>query len=237
MTSDPELLEDPRLRNKRFVFEDRTHAGILLAERMKEYEGKDAFLFAIPAGGVPVAVVLAKRLHLPVDILVIRKIHIPWNREAGFGALSWDGTLFFNELLLNHLGLRGEEVERCIEEEKKEIEKRLTMFRRAKPFPDISGKTVIVVDDGLASGFTMLVAASSLKKQGPKEIIVSVPTASTSAIDLISTEVDRIFCLNIRGGRTFAVADAYHNWYDLGNEDVVRILNEAGYYETQDFIR
>jgi predicted phosphoribosyltransferase len=236
MVSDPEIIEDPRLRNKTFVFEDRAHAGILLAERMKEYEGKDAFIFGIPAGGVPVAAVLSKQLHLPFDILVVRKIHIPWNREAGFGALSWDGTTIFNKPLVARLGLRREEVERCIVEEKKEIEKRLRMFRGAKPFPDISGKTAIVVDDGLASGFTMLVAVSSLKKKGPEETIAAIPTASASAIDLIRNEVDRIFCLNIRGGRTFAVADAYNNWYDLENEDVVTILKEAGYYETQDFI-
>ena len=232
MVSDPEVIEDPRLRNKTFIFEDRVHAGILLAERMKEYEGKDAFIFAIPAGGVPVAAVLSKRLHLPIDILVVRKIHIPWNREAGFGALSWDGTIFFNEPLLSLLGLRREELERCIAEEKKEIEKRLAMFRGAKPFPDINGKTAIVVDDGLASGFTMLVAVSSLKKKGPKETIAAIPTASMDAISLIRNEVDRIFCLNIREGRTYAVADAYKNWYDLENEDVVTILKETGYYET-----
>ena len=227
-----EILEDPRLRNKTFVFEDRSHAGTVLAERMQEYKGKDAFIFGIPAGGVPVAAVLAKRLHLPFDILVVRKIHIPWNKEAGFGALSWDGTILFNEPLLTHLGLRREEVEHCIAEEKEEIEKRLKMFRGAKPFPDINGKTAIVVDDGLASGFTMRVAVFSLKKKEPMEIIVAVPTASLSALSLIRNEVDRIFCLNIRGGRVFAVANAYKNWYDLENEDVVAVLKEAGYYET-----
>jgi len=222
-----ELIEDLRLRNRTFVFKDRDHAGTLLAEKLAEYTGKEVVLFAIPAGGVPIAAVLSKRLQVPFDVLVVRKIHIPWNREAGFGAVSWDGTIRFNEPLLALLGLTENEIARCIAAEKEEIEKRMRLFRGQKPFPDISGKIAIVVDDGIASGFTMLVAISSLKKKEPKEIIIAVPTASMSAIQMMSTEVDKIVCLNIREGRTFAVADAYKKWYDLENEDVVKILKEA----------
>jgi putative phosphoribosyl transferase len=226
------LIDDPRLRNRTQVFEDRAHAGTLLAEKLAEYTGKDSVIFAIPAGGVPVAAVLSKRLQVPFDVLVVRKIHIPWNREAGFGAVSWDGTIRFNEPLLALLGLTQHEIDRCIADERGEIERRVRLFRGQKPFPDISGKTAIVVDDGIASGFTMLVAILSLKKKEPTEIIIAVPTASMSALQMMSIEVDKIICLNIRAGRTFAVADAYKKWYDLGNEDVVTILKEAGYYKT-----
>jgi len=90
-----EIIEEPGLRNKTSVFEDRYHAGNLLAEKIKDYTGKDAFILAIPAGGVPLAAVLSKRLNFPFDVLVVRKIHIPWSREAGFGAISWDGTILF----------------------------------------------------------------------------------------------------------------------------------------------
>jgi putative phosphoribosyl transferase len=223
------LIEEPRLRNKTFVFEDRAHAGTLLAEKLTGYTETDAFIFAIPAGGVPVAAVLSQRLQVPFDVLVVRKIHIPWNREAGFGALSWDGAILFNEPLLELLGLTQEEIERCIVDEKKEIKKRLRMFRGDKPFPDVVGKTAIVVDDGIASGFTMLVALSSLRRKKPKEIVVAVPTASLSAVQMIRTEADTVVCLNIREGRAFAVADAYKKWYDLENTDVVAILKEAGF--------
>jgi putative phosphoribosyl transferase len=226
------LIDDPRLRNRTQVFEDRDHAGTLLAEKLAEYTGKDSVIFAIPAGGVPVAAVLSKRLQVPFDVLVVRKIHIPWNREAGFGAISWDGTIRFNEPLLALLGLTQHEIDRCIADERGEIERRVRLFRGQKPFPDISGKTAIVVDDGIASGFTMLVAILSLKKKAPTEIIIAVPTASMSALQMMSIEVDKIICLNIRAGRTFAVADAYKKWYDLENEDVVTILKEAGYYKT-----
>jgi putative phosphoribosyl transferase len=230
-TKSGKLIEEPRLRNKTFVFEDRSHAGTILAEKLKDYAGTDAVIFAIPAGGVPVAAVLAKRLQVPLDVLVVRKIHIPWNREAGFGALSWDGTIMFNEPLLALLELTQEEIERCIAAEQEEIERRLKLFRGDKPFPDVAGKSTIVVDDGIASGFTMLVALASLRTKGPEEIVVAVPTASMSAILMIRKATDTIVCLNVRAGRTFAVADAYKKWYDLGNKDVVAILKAAGYYK------
>ena len=223
------LIEDPRLRNRTFVFNDRDHAGTLLASMLSEFAGKDVVIFAIPAGGVPVAAVLSKRLRVPFDVFVVRKIHIPWNREAGFGAISWDGTVLFNEPLLPHLGLTQKEIDRCIAEENEEIVKRVRLFRGKKPLPDIAGKTAIVVDDGIASGFTMLVALVSLRKRKSKELIVAVPTASMDALHRIRIEADRIVCLNIREGRTFAVADAYKQWYDLDNDDVVAILKEVGY--------
>ena len=223
------VIDDPRLRDKRFVFEDRAHAGRLLAEQLRDCQGTDAYILGIPAGGVPVAAVIAERLQLPLDVLVVRKIHIPWNREAGFGAISWDGTTLFNEPLLQQLQLTPDEIEHCIEEEKAEIEKRVRLFRGQKPFPDLRNKTVIVVDDGLASGFTMLVALDSVRKQQPKEVVVAVPTASMHAIHLVRATADNVFCLNIRTGRLFAVAEAYSNWYDLNNDKVVEILRESTY--------
>jgi len=224
------VIEDPRLRDKSFVFEDRAHAGRLLAEKLREYQGTEAHVLGIPAGGVPVAAVISERLHLPLDVLVVRKIHIPWNREAGFGAISWDGTTLFNEPLLEHLHLTPDEIEQCVEDEKNEIEKRVRLFRGLKPFPDLRNKTVIVVDDGLASGFTMLVALGSMRKQQPKEVVVAVPTASMHAIHLVREASDKVVCLNVRTGRMFAVAEAYTNWYDLDNTEVVEILRASAYF-------
>jgi len=226
------LIEEPQLRNKTRVFLDRTHAGTLLAAKLKSVTGADSIILAIPAGGVPVAAVIATQLRIPLEVAVIRKLHIPWNREAGFGALSWDGTVLFNQPLLKLLGLTQEEIEQCIAEERAELERRMQLFRKGKPLPDLTRKQVIVADDGLASGFSMLVALRSMKLQRPRELIVAVPTASLSALKLVSTEADRIICLNVREGRAFAVADAYRKWYDLGTEDVVAILEAAGYYTT-----
>jgi predicted phosphoribosyltransferase len=218
------IIEDLALRNRIFVFEDRFHAGEALAEKLEDYKGYDAYVLAIPAGGVPVGFVLSKRLELPLDVILIRKIHIPWNPEAGFGAISWDGIIAFNEPLLRSLGLTKEEVDQCIKTEKDVIKRRLKLFRGDKPFPNLTGKTAILVDDGMASGFSMLVAAKSIRQRKPKEIIVAVPTASESAIKLVKPYVNKLTCLNIRSGPIFAVADAYKVWYDLEDEDVTAIL-------------
>jgi len=152
-----EILDEHGLRNRYHVFEDRYHAGEMLSEKLEEYvDRSDVCVLAIPAGGVQVGVVIAERLRAPLDVVVTRKLHVPWNREVRFGAISWDGLMFLNEPIVAALGLTREEIDRCVEEEKEAIEKRLRKFRDDMPFPDLDGKTAIVIDDGLASGFSML---------------------------------------------------------------------------------
>jgi putative phosphoribosyl transferase len=220
-----EVIEEPSFRDRVYIFNDRFHAGELLAEKLREYGGReDVYVLAIPAGGVQVALPIVNRLRLPMDLAVTRKLHVPWNREAGFGALTWDGTLFLNEPLVSALSLTREEIDSVVAEEREEICRRLKLFRGDKPFPDIRNKVVIIVDDGLASGFSMLATAKSIEEGGAKEIIAAVPTASLSAINLLKPHVDRIVCLNIRTGPVFAVADAYKQWYDLEDKDVMKLL-------------
>lgn len=220
------IIEEHDLREKVKVFRDRFHAGKLLAEKLQEYSQlKNVIVLAIPAGGVPVGYVIAKELDIPIDMVIVRKAQIPWNTEAGFGAVTWDGVTVLNELLIDQLGLTEEDIEESIYETKKNIEKRLRKFRGNKPLPELEDKAIILVDDGLATGFTMLAAVMSLRKNLPKKIIVAIPTASLGAIDLLRSEVDEIVCLNIRSG-SFAVADAYENWYDLTDEEVQGILLE-----------
>jgi predicted phosphoribosyltransferase len=161
---------------------------------------------------------------IPLDLAVTRKLHVPWNREVGFGAISWDGTMFLNEPLIASLGLTREDIDRCVVEEKEVIRRRLQKFRGDKPFPDLKDKTTIIVDDGLASGFSMLTTLKTIEQMGVKEAIVAVPTAPISAINLVRSHADKVVCLNIRSGPMFAVADAYKKWYDLEDEDVIDIL-------------
>lgn len=222
------IIDEPAYRERTFIFKDRFHAGDLLAEKLRKYAGEgNVIVLAIPAGGVPVGYMVAKELRVPVEVAVVRKVQIPWNTEAGFGALTWDGEKVVNDYLVRRLGLTEKMIEESISKTKRIIRERLREFRADRPMPDLRGKSVILADDGLASGFTMLAAVKSVKKDKARRIVVAVPTASLGAIELLSTEVDEIVCLNVRSGPIFAVADAYRNWYDLADEEVTEILEKA----------
>jgi predicted phosphoribosyltransferase len=227
------IVEIPEYRNRIHIFNDRFHSGALLANKLKKYKGKEVSLLAIPAGGVPLALKISEVLGIPFDLVITRKIHIPWNKEAGFGAVSWDGIVLLNKTLVASLGLTKEDIDRCISEEKEVISERLKRFRDDKPFPKLKNKTVIIVDDGLASGFSMLVTIKSIRRKAVKEIVVAVQTAPTSALELIKPYVDEIICLNIRSGPFFAVADAYKAWRDLDDAEVVEILKRAELLNTK----
>jgi len=222
------IVDEPTFRNRQFIFGDRLHAGQLLAEKLRPYAlAGNAYLLALPAGGVPVGFAVAEELNIPLDVVVVRKIQIPWNTEAGFGAIAWDGRVLLNEQLVAELGLDADLVERCIAQTREIVKERARRFRGAGPFPDLNSKSAIVVDDGLASGFTMLAAVESIRAQRPKKIVVAVPTGSPRAIDLLAPTVDELVCLNIRGGPIFAVADAYQRWYDLSDDEALEFLRRS----------
>jgi len=219
------LIEDPAYRNREFVFKDRLHAGELLADKLRPVVANgNVQVLAIPAGGVPVGYVLAEKLDIPLDVVVVRKIQVPWNTEAGFGAVTWDGRPILNDLLVAQLGLGAEVVEQCISRTQQMVHERNQRLRGGRPFPDLGGRTVILVDDGLASGFSMLTAAESIKTRCPRRMVVAVPTGSARAIVLLTSKVDELVCLNVRSGPFFAVADAYENWYDLSDDEVLEYL-------------
>lgn len=218
----------PAYRNRRYVFRDRVHAGELLATKLKDHIlGDNVQLLAIPAGGVPVGYTIAKRLGIPFNVIVVRKVQIPWNTEAGFGAVSWDGTVVLNEALIPRLGLTDEAIQLSVSQTREAIRERVLKFRGDESPPTLENKVAIIVDDGLASGYTMLSAVKSAHGRNPKRTIVAVPTASTSAVDLVAPSVDALICLNIRGGSIFAVADAYQEWHDLSDEEVLQFLRAS----------
>jgi len=222
------VIEQPAYRNRVSIFENRFEAGKLLANELRGYADRgNTVVLAVPAGGVPVGYIVAKELFVPLDVIVVRKVQIPWAPEAGFGAATWDGKVFLNEALVEQLGLTEEDIQTAVAETKRNIQDRLGKFRGNKPMPNIAGKVVILVDDGLASGFTMLAAARSVGDRAPQKIVVAAPTASLGAVELLASEVDQIVCLNIRSGSSFAVADAYVNWYDLTDEEAQKILTEG----------
>jgi putative phosphoribosyl transferase len=221
------VVEIPELRNLTNIFHDREHAGIILADMMVDYKGTDSIVFGIPAGGVPVAASMASFLNLILDVAVVSKITLPWNTEAGYGAVAFDGTVKLNQGVLQQIGLTDDQINRGIEKASIKVNRRFKEFRGVKPFPDLKKHTAILVDDGIASGFTMLVAIEALQKTGADKVVVAVPTAHLQSLERVAPEVDKIFCANIRDGWGFAVADAYQNWYDVNEEDVNKILKRS----------
>jgi len=183
-------------------------------------------VLAIPSGGIPLGLRISQHLDLPLDLVISRKIPIPSNPEAGFGALSFEGGLFLNEPLVRELRLTQEEIQKLSIPVSKEIQHRNVVFRGGRAFPDLGGRIVIMVDDGLASGYTMMASINFVRKRKPSRIVVAIPTAPESSIRLISTQVDEIICLNIRKGFFFAVADAYHYWHDLSEGEVMEFLKQ-----------
>jgi predicted phosphoribosyltransferase len=220
------LFEDRSLRNKTFIFKDRAEAGKRLAQKLSKFVSPEALVLAIPAGGVPVACEISRVLKLPLDLMIVRKIQIPGQTEAGFGAVGPDGETIFNEELLRRLRLRGEVIQQKVEETKKVVEARNQFFRDGRPFPPVKGKTVILVDDGLASGFTMMEAVRFMRRREAEKVIVAIPTAPEDSVNRLLPEADEIFCLNVRTFFPFAVADAYENWYDLTDQEVISLLKD-----------
>ena len=223
------IIEDPKLRNRSLVFEDRDDAGLQLAQALEQFRGKNAIVLAIPSGGVPVGLAVSSRLKLPFDLLIIRKVQVPGNPESGFGAVSLEGDVVLNKPMVRMLGLSQTEIEELIDPVKKELETRNRVFRGSRPWPDIKERITIIVDDGLASGYTMMTAVRAVLRRNPSQVVVAVPTASASTIRLLAPEVDLIVCPNVRSGYSFAVADAYRNWYDLEREEVIGLLRAHGF--------
>jgi predicted phosphoribosyltransferase len=212
----PERVIDlPELRDRNGVFRDRVHAGKILASMLEKHAKSEALVLAIPAGGVPVAAVLSEQLSLAMDVAVVSKITLPWNTEAGYGAVAFDGTVRLNNDLVARIGLSEEEIREGIEKTSSKVARRVKKLRGEYDLPDISVHPVLLVDDGLASGFTMRVAVEAIK---------AVPTGYQRSVERMATEVESIYCANVRGGRSFAVADAYERWTDVDEEEVCAIL-------------
>jgi len=163
-----------------------------------------------------------------MDLIIVRKIQIPGNTEAGFGAMTQEGDLFLNEPLMMTLNLNPEQVEHQSAKVRGELAERNERLRGQRPFPDLEGKAVILVDDGLASGFTMKASIFMVRKRGAAKVIVAAPTAPRRSLTALDNPVDEFFCPNIQDGMRFAVAAAYQNWHDLETDVVEAMLVAEG---------
>lgn len=214
------------MRYPEFPYRSRMDAGRRLAEHLKSYRESGAVVFAIPRGGVPVAVEVAKELACDLDIIVPRKISIPHNTEAGYGAVTEDGVIVLNDPVVRELRLTGEQIKRHAQIVRDEIKRRQEVFQKVLAPSSVAGKPAIVVDDGLASGYTMLAAVKSLGKRGARTVVAAAPVASESGWKLVRNAADEVVYPIISSTYPFAVADFYEQWYDLTDDEVIQNLEE-----------
>lgn len=219
-----EIIEKPQWHNKEHIYADRQEAGRILADCLKPYCSQNAIVLAIPAGGVAVGAEVARILAIDFDLLIIRKIPIPGETEAGFGAVSIEGDTIIDRQMARLLGLDDDTIQELKKPVERELQERNRLFRGGRPFPALENRSVVLVDDGLASGYTMSVAALVVRRKKPAQIIIAVPTAPLSTIGLLMNKAEIIVSPNIRSGSSFAVAAAYRRWHDLDHDEVMKLI-------------
>lgn len=203
------------------MFEDRKDAGEKLARALAKYKDEDVLILAIPKGGVEVAYEVAKYFGTSFSLLIARKLPFPRNAEAGFGAVAEDGSTFIFEKAEGWVPPNL--IEKIKRAQIREIIRRIDVLRKGKPLPDMAGKTIILVDDGLAMGSTMRAAIMLCRNKGARQVVVAVPVAGREVAEEIAATVDDLVVLEIPPV-FYAVAQAYRNWYDVPDEEVLRIM-------------
>ena len=212
---------------QRMAFTDRKEAGRQLAERLTSYQSEDCLVLGIPRGGVPVGYEIARRLDCPLDVIVPRKLPIPWSPEAGFGAVMPDGTRVLNERMVEDLGLTQMQIDGIASRVVAEVRRRETLYRGLRPEPELAGRVVILTDDGLATGYTMLAAVQATRQRSRKEIVVAVPVSPRSTAREVARVADKLVMLHLSDAVFFAVAAFYYNFHDMTDAEVKQYLDLA----------
>lgn len=209
-------------------FSDRIEAGEYLAQEIEKKQISQATLLCIPRGGVVVGERIASRLGIPLDIVVPRKIGSPLNREVALGAVAQDGSTFLNEELITMLGIAGDDIEDIIDREIMEIKRRMTQYRGSYQYPDYTGHTIILVDDGAATGYTMLAAAGFVRETlKPDRLIIALPVAPPDLLELFKIESDEVIFLHAPEDFQ-AVGQFYRNFEQTTDGEVLAILQNYG---------
>src|ERR1700738_5018203 len=208
-------------------FRDRTEAGRHLAERLSAYADRpDVLVLALPRGGVPVAFEVAKALNAPLDVFVVRKLGLPGREEVAMGAIASGGIRVLNENLIRALGISQELIESVATKEQQELERREREYREGRPPIDVRGRTVILVDDGLATGSSMRVAAHALRQKQPAQIIVAVPVAANDSCRELESVADKVVCA-VTPEPFWGVGQWYEDFSQTSDQDVRDLLRRA----------
>lgn len=205
---------------------DRRTAGERLAERLQQYQDQDPVILALPRGGVPVAFEIATRLGAPLDLLIVRKVGAPGNPEYGLGAVVEGGTRFLDEPRVRAAGYTIRELSPTIAREVAEVERRAREYRANRPPVEVRDRTVILVDDGVATGGTVLAALQALRARSPRRIVVALGVAPSDTVESLRSEVDDLVVLLVPP-TFFAVGEWYHQFLQVSDEEVRRFLERS----------
>src|SRR5262245_10648800 len=205
------------------MFHDRFEAGLLLAESFGTC-APDACLLAIPRGGIEVGYAISLQLRRTLDVIIPRKIVSPENPELAVGAMTLDGGIELNDALIAKLGLSEADIEQLVRPVRAEIGRRLLLYRGEQPAPQLAGQEVILIDDGLATGYTMMAAIKSVSRERPRRVVVAVPVSPASTCEHLRSVVDKVIVLHQAHESCFAVSAFYKNFRDLTDEELVRLL-------------
>lgn len=206
-------------------YKDRRDAGMVLAQALQHYaKDNTAIVLALPRGGVPVAYEVAKALRLPLDIFIARKLGFPGHEEFAMGAIASGNTLFLNRALIEQARIPEDIINSVIEKEKQELARREKTYRNNRPFPDLTGKTVLLIDDGIATGFSLRAAIAGLKMLQPKRVVIAVPVAAADTLAELRGLVDEIVC-PLQPANLQAVGLWYQNFSQTSDEEVMELLS------------
>lgn len=205
------------------VFRNRRHAGQVLAKLLTGYSKRsDVLVLALPRGGVPVAFEVAQALYAPLDVFIVRKLGVPGHEEYAMGAIASGGIRVLNTNVIHMLGISEQAVDAVTAAEQLELDRREALYRGGRPAPTVTSRSVILVDDGLATGATMLAAVKALKSQHPARIVVAVPTASAEVCEQMGHEADEVVCATTP--EAFRAVGRWYEDFDQTSDDEVREL-------------
>jgi predicted phosphoribosyltransferase len=209
------------------LFHNRSDAGQKLAAKLLNYANRpDVLVLALPRGGVPVGFEVAQALHAPLDVFLVRKLGVPGREELAMGALASGGVRVLNEDVVNQLGIHDEVIDAVTTEEARELTRRERAYRDDRPFPQVQGATILLVDDGLATGSTMRAAVAALRQQGPARIVVAVPVGAAETCDELRRIADEVVC--VRTPEPFwAVGIWYEDFSQTTDEEVHDLLERV----------